>query len=449
MKTYYQKIAYTLLTGLIFFTACEGDDEGGGQSTETHAVTLTIDAQAMSGTRAETVAETELKNDEQQANKIHNLWIYVVNATSNAVEAVIEQTFDENELATTYTEVVKLTSGAKKLYGFANLWDAMRVDAGIAIKPSDDKTVSLKVGDTFPISNIKMVTCRTDQREKNYIPMSVMQDITITNLPAQKYILPLLRTMCKMTFIVKNETGADIQLKGIITGEVTALDSPVYLLSQWDDDGKKILLPANTVSHDITWDWPSAQQQVASGTTGNPFTIYLNESQVANDGWFTFQLNTEKNDGINTDRFSISNVQSLNRNDYLPVEITLTDYKLRLDVLSYPPIGGYPSVEVPMEDKEYYAYFPGGGPFIITPKLSKYSTGEEVTKGVTWSMALTGELGIFDVKPVMKNNEVTGTLKYAPQNGKKALCTMTANVTEAGTAINRVLTYKVYIMNYQ
>lgn len=444
MKTYYRKIAYTLLTGLIFsFTACEGDDEGGGQSTETHAVTLTINTQTMTDARAAT--GTSLKNNGQQADKMHNLWIYVVNPTDNKVEAVIEKSFAEDALETTYAETVQLTGGAKKLYGFANLWDGIRISAGIATS-ADGRTANLKAGDTFP-GGIGTATCRTDQREENYIPMSAVQNITITHLPAQKYILPLLRTMCKITFSVKNESASAIQLEEIVTGKVTPLDSPVYLLPQWDENGKNIL-PAGTVSKDIAWAWPSAPE-LAKGATSAPFTIYLNESQAANDGWFTFQLNTAKDGVTNTDRFSISNTQSLNRNDYLPIEITLTDYKLRLDVLSYPPIGGYPSVDVPMKDKEYYAHFPGGGPFIITPKLSKYSTGEEITEGVTWSMELTGDLDIFDVKPVMKNNEVTGTLKHASQNGKKALCTMTASVTETGTSINRVLTYKVYIMNYQ
>lgn len=452
MKAYYQKIAYaTLLIGLpFFFTACEGDDdEGGKQGTETHAVTLTVDAQAMTDTRATEVTETQLKNNEEQADKIHNLWIYVVNPTSagNIVEAVIEKVFAENAHGTSYEEVVQLTAGAKKLYGFANLTDDMRIAAGIANREGD-KAVSLKVGATFP-GSIGSATCNNHSREQNYIPMSAVQDIIITNLPAQKHMLPLLRTMCKMTFSVKNETGSDILLAGIVTGGVTPLSAQVYLLPRWDENGRNIL-PSGTGSEDITWEWPSGNREIEVGKTSSPFTIYLNESQVANDGWFTFQLNTTTKEGVtNEDRLSISNRQSLNRNDHLPVAITLTDYKLRLDVLSYPPIGGYPSVEVPMKDKEYYAHFPGGGPFIITPRLSKYSDGKEVTEGVTWSMKLEGDKDIFDVMPVLKDNEVTGTLKYAPEKGKKALCTLTATVQEPGMTASRMLTYKVYIMNYQ
>lgn len=421
---------------LILLAACEShDEEEQGIDATTYAVAFEV------GTRA---AEAGAQDDPTE--KMRSLLLFVVNNDANnadygKVEAMISKDFTATGDETTYKEILELTTGSKKIYGFANLTTDMCAKTNIS---------ALKAGDDFP-TTIDDVTCRTDQRDDDYIPMSDTREITVNGLPGQGYTIPLTRLICKITFTVTNESGYPIELQGIVTAPITPLESPVYLLPHPDSDGN-CQLPSGTTPEAHTWAWPAGNQTLSVGAASTPYTIYLNESKVADNGWFTFQLNTVKEGTANQDRFSISNIQVLNRNDHLPVNITLTDYMLRLDVLSYPPIGGYPSVDVPMKDKEYYAHFPGGGPFIITPRLSKYSTGEEVTEGVTWSMKLEGDTDIFDVQPVLKNaknGEVIGTLKYAQATDKKALCTLTATVTEAGTAINRVLTYKVYIMNYQ
>lgn len=442
-KKYYHIISFVLGTALTcLITACEGQDEDsqGTDDTITYAVNFEIGTQAETNTRATVDNPT---NNAEQAESMKSVLLVVVKA-DNTIEAIIEEDFGDTDAKTAYQEIAELTAGPKTLYGFANLTAEMLNEAIL-----DNN--SLTVGSTFPAA-VADALCNTAGRNGNYIPMSNKQEITVTKLPGQKYIIELIRLMCKITFTVKNESGYGIELRQIVTNPVTTLDSPVYLLPHTGTDGN-CELPGGANTDSIVWAWPGATagttgQTLATGGTSGEFTVYLNESKVANDGWFTFQLNTLREGELNYDRFSISNTQALNRNDHLPVNITLTGYRLRLDVLSYPPIGGYPSVEVPMKDKEYYAHFPGGGPFIITPKLSKYSDGTEVTKDVEWSMVVTGDTEIFDVQPKWENNELIGTLKYAEQNGKRALCTLTATVKETGTEINRVLTYKVYIQNY-
>lgn len=435
-KKYYHIILFVLGTALTsLIVACEGRDEDqqGTDDDTTYAVNFEVSTRAAVNTPV---------NDDAQAEKMKSLLLIIVK-TDGKIEAVIDKkNLDNNDAKTSYQEIVELTAGPKTLYGFANLTDEMCTAAGLT---------NLIIGNAFPLT-IADALCRTDQRSGNYIPMSNMQEITVTRLPGQKYIIELIRMMCKITFKVTNESGYAIELQQIVTNPVTTLESPLYLLPHTDSDGNCIL-PNETKTDSIQWAWPSAAKQtLENNDTSNDFTIYLNESKVANDGWFTFQLNTLKEGKTNYDRFNISNIQALNRNEHLPVNIILTDYKLRLDVLSYPPIGGYPSVEMPMQDKEYFAHFPGGGPFIITPKLSKYSTGEEVTEGVVWNMTVSGDTEIFDVQPTLdkKTGEVTGTLKYSASTtgNLKVLCTMTAQITMSGTNINRELTYKIYIQNY-
>lgn len=410
-------VLFVFLTPL--FVACEG----GGEAEEDLDDTTTYPV----------TCEINTRGTEEEGNvyeNMHSVLLFVINMDGK-VEAKIEK-----ELGTTnvtkieYEETVELTSGEKTLYGFANLTSSMRRDAGID---------ALKKGDTFPV-NIGDATCNTNARESN-IPMSNKKGIVVTKLPGQKFSIELIRLMCRIDLKITNETGYEIQLENFITAPVTPLAAPVYLMQRLTIDGV-CELPIGTTPESITW------SMTAPTNISLPRKIYLNESAVLNGGWFTFQLNTINRDNGDKreDRFTISNTRFINRNDILPINITLVDYKLQLDVMSYPPIGGYPSVEIPMQDKEYYAHFPGGGPFIITPKLSKYSTGEAVTTGVEWKMEVTGDTDIFDVQPVLKDGEIIGTLKYAPMNVKKALCTVNAEI-EAPVGIKRILTYKVYIQN--
>lgn len=437
-KKYYHIISFVLGTALTcLITACEGQDEDsqGTDDNTTYAVNFEIGTQTETNTRATVDNPT---NNAEQAESMKSVLLVVVKA-DNTIEAIIEEDFGDTDAKTAYQEIAELTAGPKTLYGFANLTAEMLNEASL-----DNN--SLTVGSAFPAA-VADALCNTAGRNGNYIPMSNKQEITVTKLPGQKYIIELIRLMCKITFTVKNESGYGIELRQIVTNPVTTLDSPVYLLPHTRNGGDCVL-PGEAKTDSIVWAWPATDQKLSKDATSSEFTIYLNESKVANDGWFTFQLNTLKEEKLNYDRFSISNTRALNRNDHLPVNITLTDFNLKLDVQSYPPIGGYPSVDVPMKDKEYYAHFPGGGPFIITPHLSKYSTGEEVTEGVTWTLSMSGALSIFDVQPTLKNNEIIGTLKYAPSKaGEKALCTLTG-IVKVSETVERRLTYKIYVENY-
>lgn len=402
MKRYYNVLFVLFVFLSPLFVACESSGEEEEDLTTPYPVTC----------RISTREGTEIQGTENEG--IRKLQLFVVK--DGAIEASFSKNFDSN--TETYEETVELTPGLKTVYTFANMDD-------INLNNIEDQT--LKIDNGF-----------VPGKDGKYIPMSNKMEINVTKLVGQKFTIELIRMISKVQLKFTNETGYEIVLQDIIMNPVT--NSPVYVLPNKE-------FPDGTAH--VSYTYPLKNYTLQTGNAPySPDALYINETSVANDGWFTFQLNTLHGEEQRKDRFSISNTQVIERNSLLPINITLVDYKLELNVMSYPPIGGYPSVEVPMQDKEYHAHFPGGGPFIITPKLSKYSTGEAVTDDAVWIMEVSGDTSIFDLQPVQnrKNGEIIGTLKYASTNGKKALCTVKAEI-EISPDIKRTLIYKVYIQN--
>lgn len=142
-------------------------------------------------------------------------------------------------------------------------------------------------------------------------------------------------------------------------------------------------------------------------------------------------------------RMSLTSLSYLNRNDYLPLDIILTDYKLDVEVMSYPPIGGYPA-SVTTNADGYHCMFPGGGPFIIIPKLKKLSDGSTIPlTDSDWTFTFTdASTTIFDKVPALKDGEIKGSLKSSATG--VALCNISVNV-QTSASVTRTLSYKMYI----
>ena len=175
------------------------------------------------------------------------------------------------------------------------------------------------------------------------------------------------------------------------------------------------------------------------------YITYVNESKITGTGWFRIGLTTLTGNGnVSEERISLTNLTYINRNDYLDIPIILTDYKLEIDVVSYPPIGGYPPSVVYNGDA-WHITFAGGGPFQLTPRLIQLSDGTEVTMTDSdWTFSYTDNSisGFFEESPVLKNGEIFGIIK-ATATGS-VLFTLSANITTS-TGIQRVISYKIYI----
>lgn len=358
--------------------------------------------------------------------------IYLIVANSaNVIEKIVDINLPSTQEV--YESQIELSLGNKNVYGFANLTDAMMVEAGIS---------GLSEGNPMPNLTNSVCTINNgyliDEANNQWLPMSNKTAITVSNVSGQAFALELVRMLSKVKFNFQNKSGYTIRLDKVTITPVTT--SSVYLLPSASPTIPT--LPAGTTTGDYTHTFDSGFQFGDKGTL--EYTTYLNESMVENDRFFRIKLQTE-NMGTSTieERITLMSLNSLNRNDYLPLTIILTDYKLELELLSYPPIGGYPA-KLEVHSDGFYCSFPGGGPFVIIPHLMRLSDNTEITlTDSDWTFTLADvNPTIFDKIPVLENGEISGVIK--PASTGRALCDVSVTISES-EGISRVLSYKLYI----
>lgn len=417
-----QNYIYITLCLLFIFTlpSCIGEGEQNIPDTgkSTYRITYNINTRSSSDLNA---SDNEM---------MKTILLFIVDA-NNKIEKKVTKTLPFTEQQ--YVIDFQLTSGAKTVYGFANLSAENIAKAGLNVE--EGATMPNLSNATATIANGYTINATTG----NYIPMSNKTTFNVAKIASQSFSMELIRMVCKMKLNFKNETGHTIALKNIKLSPVTT--SPVYLLPRSDGQVPPEL-PGSTLTGDYTYTFSGSPSFIDGGTL-NDYISYFNESQVSNNGWFKLTLNTLRDGVADEIRMSLTNLSYLNRNDYLPLDIILTDYKLELGVMSYPPIGGYPA-SVAIKADGYHCIFPGGGPFIITPKLIKISDNSIIPITDTdWNFSYTdATTTIFGKVPILKNGEIKGTIKSSASG--TALCTVSVNVITSAN-VTRMLSYKVYI----
>lgn len=412
------------LSVILTLNSCIFDPGGFTDDNEnvlTYPVTFTIKTRSASDIYA---------SDEEM---MHIIDLYIVNNLDSKIEKIIHLQF--TALTEEHKESLKLTTGRKIVYGFANLSSAQKTDIGLDGLAESNVMPDLSSADCTLSNGFSIITTSGSEQ---YLPMSNSSTFNVTNTSGQAFNLELVRLLCKIKLTFRNESGYKLAIKDFSLSPFTS--SAIYAL------------PRNTQGKPV---FPGVLSQAIYNQTLSPepslennesveYNAYLNETSVSDDGFLKLNVTTVKDGSIiNVYRMSLTNLNYLNRNDYLPLTVILSDYKLALEVRSYPPIGGY-ATSVSTGTDEYYINFTGGGPFVIIPKLTKISDGSVVTLAnsditFTYTDATTT---IFDTPPTLSNAEITGVLKTTGTG--KALCNVSLNIL-TGSGITRILTYKVYI----
>ena len=391
-------------------------DEEVFESGKTYPVTLKVVTRS---------ANDANSSDEETMN---TLTLFFVDANNKVEEIYTKEygaLFQEEE-----TVSVDLTAGAKKVYGFSNLFPAAlsSVQKGDVMPLIDEATQLISNGYTI------------DAAAGRYLPMSNKININVANTSGQVFTMELIRLVSKIQLMITNETGGNVTLENIKIQPLT--NSSVYLFPHSDAGGNSVL-PSGTTTESYTHALGSiVLTDGASKTDFTPF--YVNESATVSGDWFQIILFTKRNGAAEETRMALTQIGVLNRNDFLKLPLVLTDYKLNLGVMSYPPIGGYPAA-VSSHSDGYHCVFAGGGPFIITPELIKISDGSVVpVADADWTFSYTDvSPSMFEVPPVLKNGEITGTIKLLATG--KVLCTVSAAIKTPDN-MTRLISYKVYII---
>ena len=137
------------------------------------------------------------------------------------------------------------------------------------------------------------------------------------------------------------------------------------------------------------------------------------------------------------------NWNSFARNEYSIIPITLDDYKLKIEVVDYPPIGVYPAA-VTGDEGSFTCTFHAGSDFQIIPTLTKYSDGNTADftiESITQQSNPSIPAGFFEKEPTIDANtgQLVGIIGDIPAT---ALYLVTIKVSATGRQLNYILYLK-------
>ena len=426
IKRYTYLIIYIIAT--VFFAACTSDDvEREKAEGEMTHVGLTIT------TRATGTPETTTVNQEL----IGSWWVVFVNKTTGNVQKIVSR----DALLTSYVEEERvefdIPVGTYTLYSFAN------------ITPSELKTkttLEFTEGSASPTAtDIKARTFALTNGWTGDIPMTGTQSVAVTGRANQTFSIEVVRMLAKMEFQFKNESGKQITVNSVNIQQNQTLDVPLLPNYTWLDSG----WPFATGSRgDYKHNFLSAISLDAKGgtkPTGNGM-FYMAESQA--DHLTPYQsylmtLNVRRGSDPAEDLlFALDNtkIQTIYRNDHVIIPLTIGDYEVGLDVIFYPPIGGYPPV-MTKNDNEFYVTFQTQGEFEIKPTIINMMTSTPVYyPGWTIeSLTVSDPSTIFATAPHDVSGEILG--KVNTTEG-----TAIVDVQIKVTATGQVYTRRIYII---
>ena len=435
------------------FCACQDDSieeapipEGMGRvKVSIHAVSPN------GGTRA---ATDNYLNPNDPCELIHSYYVVFVNG-ENGEGTVTEIVSEANRLAAQKTIPVDgverdefsfiTVPGKYKVYGFANLTDAQWLALGIAkgaAFPDNISDVTTTITSTNGTPNGKAY-----DGTKTSIAMTSHtggQSVTVVQGENQPFDVEVVRTMAKLELNFTNNTTQPIQIQGFEMYPLTKSTVPLL-----EPASVPITNADNIEAHDFASIF--TQLDLPASTGKGTRTFYVSETNASStviQNEYSLRFKVKRNNEYEEIRYGFtmneasSGFTNICRNDWIKIPITFSDWRLRLEVLAFVPIGGYPAATLDYLD-ELNAVFSTGGWIVIKPLIEKFTTdGTETyeltssivkttdggsvtaddTKLSTWMTVDYDGVNIFDTAPSLQSD---GTIIAELSNTKKGRATVT------------------------
>ena len=419
MKTIHTAL---ILMVLAFLSACSTDNAdsilgGSGGDNQGNKVTvhMTLSTASSSGTRA-----TLSWNDGVDAENMKN-WVVAFVKDGKVVSFAENKDVSADKRIQDDVIIKNLDKGETyQVYSFANL---TATELGIAKDaPVDFDSKNWKInGNGFVVTT-------------NGIPMSNKQTVKIdASGKPDKTELWVVRMLAKVTLQFKNPSATPLVINDITISDITKNSNEngdkenIKLLPNHTDadKGQEVCSPnlvGQAATDSYTYTLPSPKTIAANTsdyTEENEISFYVNESAAGNTSkYFIINLNTSA--GVK--RYALfQDWTTIARNDHHILPISLDDYKLKFDVLSFSAIGLYPSITDNGTTLSYTCYYPEEE-FHIQPKVVKASDDTEVTgidyNRVTWK--LIQEDGMADETAATENAKLvfkTPLPEWTPSTG--------------------------------
>lgn len=392
--------------------------------------------------------------DEQANELISTYRIYFV-APDNIVAAVVD---GAGPAAESHEFQVSLDPGNYRAYGFANISEDSWSSWGLSALSEGQPMPSLAEAKLPPIISGGPFNGWPDDRQ---IPMSGPgQDITVTGRENQNFAIEVERLLAALQFTFRNDTEAGYTVRSISFGPLTQSGEDVYLLRRNDGDTPPELA---AVPKTETYVYsPAAPLSLPAGKEAEaPLGFYVIESdaKVHPSGHFVISLGLQR-DGepdVIEQRYALTQqIRYINRNDLIRIPIILTDYVFEVPVWFYPPIGGYPPVDIEQKsDSEFYCVFRSGGDFVMRPRIRRSQDGPDEWIDLNDRNRVEEEpvievsgddIFVTGCQPrLIATGEILGTL--ADDKKGTAVVTFTVKLkSDVEGAVSRTLERKIYIV---
>jgi len=359
-----RKLSYTLLLAgcCLLAASCSGDDPSPVDPSPAKPV----------GSRASLSVKS--RSGETTSNELINSWWIAFVDHNGTVSSIISRDASLSTAVEREEFNVELPDGTYTAYAFANITPQQLSDeAGVTF------TVGQKVASDIMSKAWKLMPNNPDK--STFLPMSGFKEVTVSSSRTTPAIeIEVVRMLAKVEFTFSNRSQKAITVNSISFGPLAT--GAVGLLPDYSKLGDKPVLLSGLGSEDVAYSFPgeAAARTLAAGKdNGLTDYFYVRESDAANpatSGLFHIKVNITREGQAEELLYALTDeLTYINRNDYVQIPITFTDYVFDVDVLFYPPIGGYPAVLTEKRDEEFHITFGTRGKFAVRPLIREAAEG--------------------------------------------------------------------------
>jgi len=361
------KLSYSLFLALcgMLAVSCSGAD------VDEPTVDGPVSSRASFSIQSRAVGDTS-------ANELIQSWWIAFVGQDGKVSKIVSRDASKTDAVERDEFSVELPAGTYTAYAFANITRAELENAtgGVTF------TVGQPVAAELMKKEWSLMPNQWDKTKP--IPMSGFKEVTFSSGQSASDIkIEVVRMVGKVEFTFSNRSTKDITINSLTFGHLAK--GPVYLFPTYESLGKApILLPNGLTTEDVEFTpgaTPEARVIKAGATDALTDFFYVRESDAANpasSGHFSIKLNITRGGQTEEQLYALTDqLTYINRNDYIHIPIAFTDYLFNVDVLFYPPIGGYPAVITEVKDEEFYITFGTQGKFSLRPLIREAVDGSD------------------------------------------------------------------------
>lgn len=386
--------------------------------------------------------------DPINAHEMINSWWMAFVASDGTVEHILEREPERTEPVEQEYTFDEMPLGTYDVYAFANITpDELYAASGIRFTPG------AKVSDGITAARWNNMV--NNWPKDTHIPMTGHQRVTVSQAVHQSFSIEVVRLVGKVTFEFTSNSNLDIAVDYVTMSPMT--DGPVPLLPDYSTLGT-VQNPAEGPATG-TFCYDMGGLHVAAGTQ-DPVSdyFYVRETSAHNHptGRFAIGVGITRAGNSSEVQYALADeLTYINRNDHVVIPVVFSEFHFELDVLFYPPIGGYPAVIVEENNAEHYVIFGTQGLFAITPRVFEVEDSPGFNGNIDPDrikielVDISDPDGIFRDRPDFDSvtGEITGYMSADVISGR-ATVSLRISVKVSDT-VSRVYNRTVYILRQQ